>query len=229
MSFGVDSFLVNNMNNKFCIGLLAFGKEHIEECNNLITNINNIDRNIKIYVVTDNGKLIKDVFKKIEIKDCQFNYNLKRVVIENALVDENIVMFLDTDTKIEADIDFSLINGIGENEIYIVFEHKELNNTNTFLNQMNKKYNTKLGGIGEHCFIISNGDKTKKLLNIWEKLDNESREIQTLHLGKKGTCEGVLMWLSIEMSKIKKIKNGHIQKKIFSKILHFNQPIKKII
>lgn len=217
------------MNDKFCIGLLAFGKEHIEECNNLITNINNINPNIKIYVVTDNSKLIKNVFKKIEINDCEFNYNLKRIVIENALIDENIVMFLDTDIKIGTDIDFDLINEIGENEIHIVFEHKELNNTNTFLNQMNEKYNTKLGGINEHCFIISNGDKTKKLLNVWGKLDNESREIQTLHLGKKGTCEGVLMWLSIEMSKIKKIKSGPIQKKIFSKIYHFNQPVRKII
>lgn len=217
------------MNDKFCIGLLAFGKEHIEECNNLITNINNINPNIKIYVVTDNSKLVKNVFKKIEINDCEFNYNLKRIVIENALIDENIVMFLDTDIKIGTDIDFDLINEIGENEIHIVFENKELNNTNTFLNQMNKKYNTKLGGINEHCFIISNGDKTKKLLNVWGKLDNESREIQTLHLGKKGTCEGVLMWLSIEMSKIKKIKSGPIQKKIFSKIYHFNQPVRKII
>lgn len=213
----------------FGIALLGYGNIHITECNILIETINKIDPNIRIYIGTDNANMISgDVYSIIEIKEQEFNYNLKKYVVQAVLKNERVVMFLDSDIDIKTDINFSVINNIENDSLYIINEVYDSHPNNLYINTMRTKSINELGVIREHCFIVSKGWKTNMFFRYWNELDIESRDIQHSTLDGRGDGEGALMWLSAEKSEINKKKNDSLTKKLFDSIIHHREDIAQI-
>lgn len=85
---------------------IAFGKEHVDECKNLIKQIN-----LNFYVLTDDDTLIAN---NVIIDKTTFNFNKKRIPISEAFKKHNIVICLDTDVNLKIDIDENLFNDIDD-------------------------------------------------------------------------------------------------------------------
>jgi len=85
---------------------LAYGEEYIKEFNIVAESLIKLNNEFKIFVVTDQPDwIINGVYKIIKVEE-EFNFNLKRIVIEEALKENDTILFLDTDIFIRNGIDF---------------------------------------------------------------------------------------------------------------------------
>jgi len=92
------------MNYGICF--LAYGEEYIKEFNIVAESLIKLNNEFKIFVVTDQPDwIINGVYKIIKVEE-EFNFNLKRIVIEEALKENDTILFLDTDIFIRNGIDF---------------------------------------------------------------------------------------------------------------------------
>jgi len=223
----------------FGICFLAHGEEHIEEFNIVAESLLEINKEFKIFVGTDNPYDITDgVYKIIKIED-EFNFNLKRIVIEEALKEVNTILFLDTDIFIRNGIDFSVIDNLNNNTIYAdeVVDMDKLKDVYGSLDYM-KEYldiltpmiETPLFLIHEGLFILKTTNETKDLfLKNWEEIDLQTRPYQKLAYGLLGAMEGLIIYISLIKSDISIELAKDDIRNLYSKIAHFGSRGRKLI
>lgn len=217
----------------FCFCFLAYGDEHINEFNIVAKSILDLDKNFKIVVGTNSpSKILKGVYRIIELSE-SFNYNLKRIVIGEALYEFDTIFFLDTDTFIKNDADFSLLNEIDEGlhaskivgldelrDVYGSLEYMK-----DYLSILTTITDDALELIHEGKFVLHLKDNNKKqnFIQWWEKIDKQTRPYQKLAYDLPGAMEGIIIWIAVKKSMIKlKIVDGEIQK-LFKSIKHFGK------
>jgi len=223
----------------FGICFLAHGEEHIEEFNIVAESLLEINKEFKIFVGTDNPYDITDgVYKIIKIED-EFNFNLKRIIIEEALKEVNTILFLDTDIFIRNGIDFSVIDNLNNNTIYAdeVVDMDKLKDVYGSLDYM-KEYldiltpmiETPLFLIHEGLFILKTTNETKDLfLKNWEEIDLQTRPYQKLAYGLLGAMEGLIIYISLIKSDISIELAKDDIRNLYSKIAHFGSRGRKLI
>lgn len=175
----------------FCF--LAYGDEHIDECNILIQKLLKYNSPIKIFVGTDKPeKIIKHNSIKTTLIVEDFNYNLKRVAIEQALKECNTIISLDTDFYVLSNGDFSYFENI-EDGVYVSWIGKEVD----FMGVNVKLDYPNLSFIDESILLIKISDKLTKNLFIknWETIFKETEFVQPNN-GKPGAIEGLIIYLS---------------------------------
>lgn len=225
------------MNFAFCF--LAHGEEHIEEFNIVAESLLKLNNKFNIFVGTDSPTDITDgVYKIIKIED-EFNFNLKRVIIEEALKEFDTIIFLDTDIFIRNGIDFSVINNLTNNTIYadeIVSMDKlkdvygSLDYMKEYLDILTPIINTPLFLIHEGLFILKTTDTTKdNFLRIWKEIDLQTRSYQKMAYGVLGAMEGLIIYISLVKSGIKIVEATGNIRTLYMKIAHFGSRGRKLI
>lgn len=78
---------------KLAISFLAYGNKHIDELSNLLNKLGEYKNEINFYITTDTEFNLYNYNKII----LPFNYNLKRFPIRDAFINNDVVLFIDTD------------------------------------------------------------------------------------------------------------------------------------
>jgi hypothetical protein len=226
----------------FCFSFLAYGEEHIGEFNIVAESLLKMNPNFKIVVATDSPeKIINGVYRIVKIEE-EFNYNLKRIVIEEAMMEFNTIMFLDTDIFIRSNPDFSILDTIDDG-IYSV-EVVDLNRLKDvygsleymrdYLNELETIYSEKLFLVHEGLFVlkISNTKQKENFIKYWKEIDIKTRPYHKLAYGLPGAMEGLIIWIAIKKSEIDlKMVSGELSI-LCSFINHFgttNRKMKKTL
>jgi hypothetical protein len=211
--------------NKIAISFLAYGDEHIKELNCIVKQLTDFYNKIEFFIATnDISKVEYHDVNLIEIKE-NFNYNLKRLSIDKALINHDVVLFLDTDTKTKTNnINFNFLNEL-EDGLYVNWvdtidkiQYKGKITLDRFLNQeiktfINLDYFNKLKKftppekdvyfIRESFFVVILKNKNKKdaFIKNWNLLFNQMN-FNTLSNNKTGIMEGLIIYLSCVISNI---------------------------
>lgn len=224
---------------EFIFCFLAHGEEHIEEFNIVAESLLKINKDFKILVGTDEPLEITDgVYKTILIEE-EFNFNLKRIVIEEALKEVDTIIFLDTDIFIRNGIDFSVINNLDNNTIYadeivglpkLKDVYGSLDYMKEYLDILTPIIETPLFLIHEGLFILKTTNETKDLfLKTWEQIDSQTRPYQKMAYGVLGAMEGLIIYISLIKSGISiKLAKDDIRT-LYSKIAHFGSRGRKMV
>lgn len=212
---------------------IAFGDEHIREYNALIDHVLNINKDLKFIVTTDNPEKIDHRSYRIIPYYDPFNYNLKRISIEEALKETDTIFYLDTDVIVSKEIDFSIVSDLPKNTFYInhLFDMSEqkkdgsMDYIKEYLMTIDENYqNLKL--VGEAVFLLK-CDKTvgDRFIRAWEKLDTETRICQPVKNGNQGVMEGFIIWSAIIESGLDHhdINSESVVRKLFKNIIHLEQ------
>lgn len=217
----------------FCFCFLAYGDEHINEFNIVAKSILDLDKDFKIIVGTDSpSKIIEGVYRVIKLSE-SFNYNLKRIVIGEALTEFDTLFFLDTDTFIKSDADFFILNHIDEGfhaskivgldelrDVYGSLEYMK-----DYLSILTTVTDDALELIHEGKFVlhIKDNDKKRSFIQWWEKIDRQTRPYQKLAYDLPGAMEGIIIWIAVKKSMIDlKIVDSEL-KTFFKSIKHFGK------
>lgn len=195
--------------NNFGLCFLAYGNEHIEEFNILSSDLLLHNPNLNIYVVTnDKLKIINQNLTVIETKE-DFNFNLKRLAIEEAFKYHSTIVLLDTDLKI-LNKSFSFMSNIVGDGMYVKWIDKELTHKAERLNIRNNEYcvelsklnyrNQPIQFIPEYCVYLKITDqvKQKEFIHYWEKYHNKVKDLEPTdrHNDLNGAVEGCIMYLT---------------------------------
>ena len=223
----------------FGICLLAFGDEHIKECNNLIESLYDLNKDLNIFLYTNDFEWILDRRVRRVISNAKFNYNLKVEAVNFGLLYYDTVLFMDTDTYINNLIDFSLLNNIINDgfyttkEPYSVFTHaNEVVSVHSLIN--NTEYGkeiVKLSGISnlsfldEQKFIIKIEDEEKRyeFCQTWKKLFKNTKEnhIKNKQNGLPGIYEGLIISTACKLNNLPIVSDDINAKSIFNELSHY--------
>jgi len=194
------------------IALLAYGEQHISEFHTTAKRIRELDKSVPIWVGTDSPDSIDTKLNCITIPiNEEFNYNLKRIPIAEALKNVDTVWYCDTDIYIRNGIDFSIMDGRLSVGIYPrwIWHESELvdkDNSNEFikdyLETVRPMINKSLHLILEENFIIRNGEGINEFLNNWERIDSETRNVQHKQYELNGASEGLIIWVSAQLANV---------------------------
>ena len=195
----------------FCICFLAYGEEHINEFNIVAKSLLEIDKDLKIIVGTDSPKkIVENVYEIVSINE-EFNYNLKRIVIEKAFKNFSTVLFLDTDIFVRSKPDFSILNDL-EDGIYVseIVDLNRLRDTKgsleymrDYLSELNKNYSNNLFLINEGKFILKLTNNQKEIfINHWREIDLMTRPYHKSAYGLPGAMEGLIIFIAVKKSQI---------------------------
>jgi hypothetical protein len=217
------------MNYALCF--LAYGDEHIVEFNTISKQILLSNPKVHIFVLTDDkSKIDNSSITIIETQE-EFNFNLKRYIIEEALKEYDTIVLLDTDIKI-LNNSFSFLSEITDDGIYVKWIDNRLThngvrldvNNNSYLIELTKFNKTKLPirFIPEYCVILrlSDLDTKTKFIENWNHIYTNTIDIQPKdrHYGLHGAIEGCIMYVSCLNSNIPII---HSNNKLFDSITHY--------
>jgi hypothetical protein len=224
----------------FAICFLAYGNEHINEFNIICNSLLTLNANLNIFVCTNDVSKINN--KNINIIETakQFNYNLKRESIKFALKKFDTILCMDTDMVLRNNIDFSIIDNLLEDGLYLtqspyrVFRYRGqlvssygiLNNTN--YGKLLKEYaNTNdLYFSDEQIFVLKIKDKSKKenFINHWDYIfDN----FQPIELNEYGMYEGLNIYTSAKLSELSiHLPNTNLNT-FFKSFSHYGWDVKK--
>jgi len=230
--------------NKWAFTFLAMGDEHIREFNIVAKTILNIHPDHKIIVGTDNPNgLIDGLYKVIPISE-GFNYNLKRIPIQHALKEFNTIFHLDTDVHIRDGIDFSIMDSVAEGpeglwvEDIVPPESQHRNGSIEWIRDYLDKLKVWVGDenfylIPEGRFILkSNPENVNTIIEMWETIDRDTREVQPEQYELNGAMEGFIIWISVTKAgiPIKKVWSvGGDFTKLFHTTVHFARDNRKLI
>lgn len=210
---------------KCVIVFLVYGDEHINEFNRLFKRITYLNPNIKVLVGTDDPNKIIGVHDIIHIEE-EFNYNLKRLVIKEGLKDNDVVLYLDTDIIIRDNIDFTILETLPKG-----IHPFELGYANVYLseyfNELKQIYPNLSNSISEHGFVIVKDATTNTFIDTWELMDNRTKSVQYEHYGMKGAQEGLLMWISANISNTTIHDPNDLIHRLSKDIIHFGKPKQK--
>jgi hypothetical protein len=226
---------------------LVFGQQHSIEFYNMIKNINNNP----IYAFTNNPKLEKKDNLHITYSDSNFNFNLKRFAIGEALNKHDTIVCLDTDICFTYDFEFDNIDNI-EDGLYVSWKGlvQKYKGNKLSINQIiNKKsgiseidtYGDALIECGatsdnisffdEFAFILklSNNRTKNRFLNMWNKIytQTESKQPTDRHDEQlSGALESLIISLVCSNCNIPIISNHPTTNILFDSIIHYDS-IKK--
>lgn len=187
--------------NKWAFSFLAMGKEHINEFNETGNRIRELDTDIEIFVGTDSPETIDKRIGANTIKiEQEFNYNLKRIPIGEALKHYDRVWYCDTDTYFRNRNRWNMVNELETgihpiailNESQLGDERGSTEYMREYLDWM-KTENRHPELILECSFILVH---PKGLIREWESIDRETRGIQHQQYELKGASEGLIIWTS---------------------------------
>lgn len=196
---------------KVGICFLAYGDEHINECNFLIDRLSKFKNDIKIFVGSDSvEKINKNVYNIINITE-SFNYNLKIVSVREALKECDIIILMDSDIFLINDkINFLFLNTLDDGIYsYFIKKHYERNYINSKYQNILYNYNDKieLNCIHEYLVILKLSDEKKKknFIYNWELLYEMTKDVQPIALDgvHYGAQEGLILYVSGIKSGIK--------------------------
>ena len=227
----------------FAICFLAYGEEHINEFNIVAQSLLDLHQSLKIYVGTNTPELIKPcIYKTITLGD-EFNYNLKREILEYALRDFNTVMLLDTDVFIKGGIDFSAVKDLPDKNILFYDElvdleelkdvYGSLEYMKDYLDILELVHNDDLKLVHEGLFTVKLIDQEVKVkfLETWRRLDLVTRPYQKKAYDQPGAMEGILLYISLIRAGIQIEDATSILelKKLYSHIAHFGSRGRKLV
>jgi hypothetical protein len=217
------------MNYALCF--LAYGDKHIVEFNTISKQILLSNPKVHIFVLTDNkSKIDNSSITIIETQE-EFNFNLKRYVIEEALKLYDTIVLLDTDIKI-VNNSFSFLSDITSDGMYTKWIDNRLTHdgirldvsNNSYLIELTKFNKTKLPirFIPEYCLILrlTDLDTKTKFIENWDYIFTNTKHVQPKdrHDGLSGAVEGCIMYVSCLNSNIPII---HSNNKLFDSIIHY--------
>jgi hypothetical protein len=235
---------------KIALSFLAYGEEHVSELNHLLFSLKKYKDTLDIFIVKDkNSHLQNDGYSILEINE-PFNYNLKRLPVRESLINHDIVLFIDTDTKIK-NCNLELLNNLKDgiyvnwvNNVDNIFYEQQITLKgfidNTIKTHINLDYFQKLESINvtnenilfirESFFIIKLSDniKKKRFIFNWDKLVNDMK-FNELSNNKEGVMEGLLIYLSCILSDINvyDIQKNKSVNKFFNDFNHLGDYILK--
>lgn len=217
---------------------LAYGKEHIKEFNTAAKELLTLKPECKVIVGTDSpNEITVNTYKTIKIKE-EFNYNLKRVVIEEALKEFDMLMFLDTDVFIRNGIDFSILDKVSDG-LYVAEVvdldklrdiYGSLDYMKEYLNELRLIYSEELFLVHEGYFVLKLKSREQKdsFVSRWKEIDNQTRPYQKLAYDLPGAMEGIIMWIAAQKSSIRVRLPGTKVRKVFERISHFGKRNRKL-
>ncbi len=217
----------------FCFCFLAYGEEHINEFNIVAKSLLGLNSEYKIVVGTDcPDQLIEGVYRVIKIEE-PFNYNLKRVVIEEALNEFDTLMFLDTDIFIRNGVDFGILDkvGVGIHVAEVVNLDKlrdvygSLEYMRDYLSELSLIHLDDLYLVHEGYFIlkVENKEQGDSFIKYWREIDTQTRPYQKLAYDLPGAMEGIIIWIALQKSGIEvKLPEADVTK-VFNQISHFGR------
>lgn len=188
----------------FALCFLAYGDEHIDEFNNLVDSI----LEYPTFVLTDDSsKIYKHQSINIIETNEPFNFNLKRIVINEAFKTYDTVLLLDTDITINS-IEF--ISTIEKDGMYVEWIDPKLTHKGDRLDMYNNEYCIQLTKLNKHRlpiqFIpeycvsikIADFDKRFKFIERWNEIHNLIKEFEPTdrNYNLNGAIEGCIMYLS---------------------------------
>lgn len=232
--------------NTFAICSLAYGERCIGEFNQLVESLDKINPNLNIFVCTnDKSKIQKQSINIIETTK-PFNYNLKMVAIESALLNFSKVICVDSDGIFYPNTDFSFINNLTDNSFYCYHKTKlikwlgnrieiskllngktKFDNFNEYGMALNEiKDNNDLEFIDEGIFLISLTDinKRKEFINEWKYILNYTQKGQTSdkdNIFLPGAFEGIILNMICKKLKINIEVYPKILIDFFNSFLHY--------
>lgn len=217
------------------VAILAYGEEHIIEANSLIDDFLNKSNEVTLYIGTDSPESIikNDKVKTFLIKDT-FNYNLKRIPFEYALINHDYVILSDSDIHILNNLDFAFLKNL-EDGMYVnwssvinssVILKSEIEEVYIEVIRNNVEPGQKLYFINESTllFKITDINKKIKLLESWDAYYNRTRHSQPTY-DKVGAVEGVLINAACTKSDLP-MYNMNINKDVeifFKNFLHYKR------
>jgi hypothetical protein len=217
------------------IALLAYGKQHIDEFNITAKRIREIDKLVPIWVGTDSPDSIDSELNCITIPiNEEFNYNLKRIPITEALKNVDTVWYCDTDIYIRNGIDFSIMDGRLSTGIYprwIKPESELADITGSFeyiqnyLESLHSIINQSLHLILEENFIIRKGDGVDEFLSNWKRIDEQTREVQHQQYELNGASEGLIIWVSAQLANFPICNKPYLD--FWNDVIHFGREWQK--
>ena len=217
----------------FCFCFLAYGDEHINEFNIVAKSLLKLNSEYRIVVGTDcPDKLLEGIYKVVKI-DEPFNYNLKRIVIEEALKEFNMLLFLDTDIFIRTGIDFSILDKISDG-LYVAEVvnldklrdvYGSLDYMKEYLDKLRLIYLEELFLVHEGYFVLKlkNKEQKENFIKYWKEIDNQTRPYQKLAYDLPGAMEGIIMWIAAQKSGIRVRLPGPKVRRVFERISHFGK------
>lgn len=229
----------------FGICLLAFGKEHVNECNHLIKSLFEIDKDLDIFVYTNDFDYdIRGNVRRV-LTTTEFNYNLKVEAVNFGLLYYDTVLFIDTDTHINKSIKFSLLDNIKQDgfyttkEPYTVFTHDDevvsvhslINNTDYGKEIVKLSGLSNLSFLDEQKFVIRIEDEEKRyeFCQTWKKLFKNTKEthIENKHTGSPGIYEGLIMSTTCKLQNLPIVSDNVNTKSLFNNMSHYGWEIDK--
>ncbi len=194
------------------IALLAYGEQHISEFHTTAKRIRELDKSVPIWVGTDSPDSIDTKLNCITIPiNEEFNYNLKRIPIAEALKNVDTVWYCDTDIHMRNGIDFSIMNDGLNSGIHTRYLKPESVLLETdiapellkeYLKALREIIQQPLNVIMEENIIIRKCINTKSFLDNWERIDRETRNVQNTHYGLNGGYEGLIIWVSAVLANV---------------------------
>jgi hypothetical protein len=217
------------------VAILAYGEEHITETNSLIDDFLTKSNEVTLYIATDSPDLITkhDKVKTFLIKE-EFNYNLKRIAFEYALMHHDYVILSDSDIHIINNIDFSFLDVIEDgmyvnwasviNKFVVLKSEQEEEYINVIRN--NVEQHQKLYFINESTVLFKITDINQKidLLESWNYYYDRTKHSQPTY-DKVGAVEGVLIHAACVKSGLKmhNIDNDRRLDIFFKNFLHYKR------
>lgn len=194
--------------NNFGLCFLAYGTEHIDEFNVLSADILSRNPSLNIFALTNDKTKINTNVHIIETGE-EFNFNLKRLVIDEAFKHYDTVILLDTDIKI-LDYSFTFMSDVVSDGMYVKWISPKLTHKGFRLDNRNNDYCVeleKLNGsnlpiqfIPEYCVVIKIGDQSKRIefTGRWGDIHNKIKDVEPTdrHYDLNGAVEGCIMYLT---------------------------------
>jgi hypothetical protein len=137
------------MNYALCF--LAYGDEHIQEFNNLCYNLLKRDETPHIFVLTDDKSKIDNLPVSVLETREEFNFNLKRHIIEEAFKLYDTIILLDTDIEIKS---LQFMSTIDEDGMYVKWVNPKLTHKGIRLDTKNNDYLIELNKLNKHIFLV---------------------------------------------------------------------------
>ncbi len=191
----------------FALCFLAYGDEHIQEFNNLCYNLLRLDDTLNIFVLTDDKSKIDNLPVTVLETREEFNFNLKRYVIEEAFKHYETVILLDTDIDVKS---FQFMSKINADGMYVKWVDPKLTHkgirldtkNNDYLIELNKlnKHIIPIQFIPEYCVVIKISDIQKRVnfIKQWSNIHKLVKQFEPTdrHYNLRGAIEGCIMYLS---------------------------------
>lgn len=191
----------------FVLCFLAYGDEHIDEFNITSNKLIKSNPTLPIFVLTDDKSKIDNLSVNVIETQEEFNFNLKRYVVEEAFKQYDTIILLDTDVNITS---FSFITELQSDGMWVKWIDPKLTHKGNRLDMYNNEYCVELSKLNTHklpiqfipefCVVIRIEDIVKRMnfIERWGKIHNSIKQFEPTdrHYNLNGALEGCIMYLT---------------------------------